>query len=375
MTPPTTARARAARRELAPSVAPDPRPGRAIAAEFRALALSGARLLPAGCGRSDPARLLPRYLPRHRIDLFDARFYAGDFRWEEGLNFLVVWVGLGRRSGAPRRFHPRIFYKDSSLLWRVASHVIRQAGDDWIGKGDVRVEREGDDELLVTDEDSTNLPYELQGALDRVSRARPARRDDGAIALFLRNAPAGRIEPYADFSAPRRRAAEVARLNGGRAVARLRQKDDPRSLWFAPGFAPDLDAGPLDEQRSASKLYGGDVRKLRFASENRAVQYQFVVAPRHVWLNPPQATTTELTTYGLRALHVPADDDIFLPGYEYHFVDPETGELHSQIPAGWAGEASAVDPRRADAAAWLEALPIVAEFRSKVLGTRRRRRR
>jgi hypothetical protein len=369
--PTRTGRKRAARGELVPSVAPDPRPPRAIAAEFRALVAGGARLLPAGSARRAPGRLLPRYLPHHRVDLLDASYWLTDFRYEEGLNFLVAWVGLRERSGAIRRLWPRIFYKDSSLLWRVASHVIRLPGDDWIGKGDVRVELENGEEVLVSDEDTTNLPYEIQGALDTVSRAREARRDDGAVALVLRNAPAGRLEPYADFTAPRRRAARAARLNGGRPVARLRRRGDPSSLWFAPGFAPDLDAGALDEQRSASRLYGGDVRKLRFPSENRAVQYQFVAAPRHVWLNPPQATTTELTTYGLRALHVPADDDIFLPGYEYSFTDPETGELYSQIPEGYAGEPSDVDPRRADASPWLEALPIVKEFRRKVLRGRR----
>lgn len=362
----------APRSPLAPSVAPDPRDARQVAAEWRALLAGGARLVPAGRGRARPAAFAARYAPRSRVDLFGTRFYACGMRFEEGLDFLVVHVGPEERGRAPRRLWPRLFYKDSTLLWRVASHVIRCDGDDWIGKGAVKEEREGDHVVLTSDEDTTNLPYELQAALDAISRAREPERDDEAVTLVLRNAPAGRLEPYDDFTRPRRAAARAARLNGGRPVARLRRRGDPESLWFAPGFAPDLALGALDEQHTASRLYGGSVRKLRLASENRLVQYQFVVTPRHVWLNPPQATTRELTTYGLRALHVPADDEIFLPGFEYCFVDPATGELHSQIPDGFAGRPSAVDPRRADASPWLEALPIVRAFRERVLGRGRR---
>jgi hypothetical protein len=67
---------------------------------------------------------------------------------------------------------------------------------------------------------------------------------------------------------------------------------------------------------------------------------------------------------------VRADDAIFLPGFEYHFVDDgvEPPELCSQIPAGFAGRQSRIDPLRADASAWIEALPIVREFRRRILG-------
>ena len=112
-------------------------------------------------------------------------------------------------------------------------------------------------------------------------------------------------------------------------------------------------------------------------SVNGLVQYQFAAAPRQAWINPPQALSRELTTYGVRALHVRADDAIFIPGFEYHFVDDgvEPPELCSQIPAGFAGRQSAVDPLRADASAWIEALPIVREFRRRILGRRRPARR
>ena len=62
-------------------------------------------------------------------------------------------------------------------------------------------------------------------------------------------------------------------------------------------------------------------------------------------------------------------EDLSIPGYEYHFIDEaeDPPTLHRQIPEGFAGEASAVDPSRADASAWLEALPVVKAFREQVL--------
>ena len=44
--------------------------------------------------------------------------------------------------------------------------------------------------------------------------------------------------------------------------------------------------------------------------------------------------------------------------------------LHSQIPAGYAGKASEIDPSRADASAWIDRLPVIREFRQKVLRRR-----
>jgi len=353
-------------------VRPAPLAPRRVAAEFRALIGGGARLLPAGAAADDPGQLLaPRYLPHRRVDLFGTRFYLADFRYEEGLNFFPAYV-------APepvRRIWPRIVYKDSSLLWRVASHMIRCGDSDWIGKGDVKVVREGGEEYFESDEDTTNLPYEVQTALDLASRAVEPKRDARCVELFLRNAPEQRIEPYADFTAPRQRAARETPIHGGRPVAYLARPGDPRSLRFARGFEPDLDRAPLEVDVSASRLYGGKLRKYRVISTNGLIQYQFVAARRHVWINPPQALTPELTTYGVRALHVPADDAIFLPGYEYHFLDDSTepATLVSQIPAGFVGAPSAVDPARADASAWIEALPVIGAFRRRVLGRRRGR--
>ena len=334
---------------------------------------NGTRLLPAGEARPAPHLLLERkYIPRHAVSLFDVTYYLTDFRFEDGLSFLVAYVALPPRNrDHARALYPRIFYKDSSLIWRVASHVCKE--DGWIGKGDVRLVRDGDGDLLVSDEDSSNLPYEVQTAFDEISRRRPASRDDDATRLVLRGAPADRIRPYADFTEPRRRAGAEHGLNRGRPVVRIARRDDPRSLRFARGFEPDF-GRILEVGRSRSRLYGGAVRKYRIVSRNRLVQYQFVASPTHVWINPPQALTTEITSYGIRALAVPADEEIFIPGYEFHYVDHELDppELYSQIPPGWAGKPSSVDPERADASAWIEALPVIREFRLRVIGRKPR---
>jgi hypothetical protein len=61
-----------------------------------------------------------------------------------------------------------------------------------------------------------------------------------------------------------------------------------------------------------------------------------------------------------------------VPGYEYHFVDDNQDPPvnYSQIPPGWAGPASELDDARADASPWLDRIPIIEEFRRKVLQRR-----
>jgi hypothetical protein len=119
----------------------------------------------------------------------------------------------------------------------------------------------------------------------------------------------------------------------------------------------------VEVTRSASRMYGGPIAKLRILSKNRRIQYQFVAGPRHVFLIPAQALTTELSSYGVRTIDVVADEDLFVPGYEYHYR--ERGVLYTQIPPGFAGAASELDPTRADASPWLERLPVVQEFRRR----------
>ena len=363
---------------IVPSVEPAADSPRRVANELSALVSAGARLVPSGAARDDPDRLLAACPPRHKAELFGITLYVTDFRYDEYLNFLVAYVVL-RRSAEERvrRIHPRIIYKDSSLVWRVASHVVHNDDETWIGKGDVKWIREAGETVLSSAEETTNLPYELQAALDTISRRRKARRDDDAIHLVLRPGSSSRLRAFADFTAPRERAAAEYVVNGGRPVARFTRRGDPGSLRFAPGFEPDFGRGVLEETRSGSRFYGGAVRKFRVLSTNRLIQYQFVASPTHAFVNPPQTLTTELTTFAVRPLDVPADDDAFIPGYEYHFFEDEgeEPELHSQIPPGFAGAPSPLDPLRADAAPWVEALPVIREFRRRVLRRRRTRRR
>jgi hypothetical protein len=60
-----------------------------------------------------------------------------------------------------------------------------------------------------------------------------------------------------------------------------------------------------------------------------------------------------------------------VPGYEYHFIDESEDPpvLFSQIPDGFAGAPSDVDGSRADASRWLDQLPVIKEFRRKVLSS------
>lgn len=348
-------------------IEPEPLSPAQVGRSFRELLTAGAHLWPAGTAQRRPSVLLaPRYRPRHAVRLFDATFFLADYRFDDAVGFFVGYVALGPQ---PRELWPRLFYKDSSLLWRVATHFAVDQGAVWIGKGDTRVEERGEWLWRHSVEETTNLPYELQFAFDELSRRGAKRRDDAALALIVRRAPPGRLEPYADFSAPRREAAARHREHGGRPVARFLNPCDPRSLRFARGYAPDFVRGIVEQGTSSSSFFGGPVAKYRVLSENRRVQYLFFASPRHVWLAPPQLLSTELSTFGVRPHDVQAPEELFLPGYEYH----EDGD--SQIPPGFAGAPHPENPDRADAAAWLEALPVVRAFRAQVLRRRAGARR
>jgi hypothetical protein len=347
-----------------------------VGREMRGLLARGARLRVAGRAKREPATLLSLgYAPCHRLRLFDTVFYLSALRQEPNARFFVAYVMLHADGPVPgvapaeRELFARYFYKDASLIWRSASHYARSARENWIGKGDLKQVREPDGSLAwYTAEETTNLPLEIQGALDDLSRRTAGIRDDDeAIGLVLRRAPDDRAEPYPDFMAARRAAAAdpANRVNGGEPVAWFERRNDPASLRFARGFEPDFTAGLLESTRSTSKLCGGEVVKHRVLSKNRSIQWGFLSAPRQVWLIPPQALTTELTSYGVRTIDVEADDDLFVPGWEYHYLDDseDPPRHYSQIPEGYAGEISQVDPARADASPWLEALPVVKAFR------------
>jgi hypothetical protein len=344
-----------------------------VAREFRRLLDGGVKLLPTGKTKKQPRRLLSLgYTPKHKLQLFDTTYYLTNVRQNYYVRFFVAYIVQPDARGVVRAAHPRLFYKDAALNWRSASHIGRQNGSFWIGKGDIEWLVVDGAEYEFSRESTTDLPIELQPALEALCRQQTFfATDDVAAELILRTAPEGRIEPYRDFTEPRRRAQADRRnlVNGDRPIAWFTRKNDPSSLRFARGFEPDFADGIFETSPLTSRLYGGAITCYRILSRNRKVQYQFMAAPRHVWIIPPQALTTELSSFGLRTVDVRADDDLFVPGFEYHFIDEDQDPPlpYSQIPEGFAGPTSDLDDARADAAPWLDRLPIVQAFRKQVL--------
>jgi hypothetical protein len=358
---------------IVPSVRASTRSPGQVEREFRRLLDGGAKIRPAGEARRNPLRLLSSgYTPKYKIELFDTDYYLTNVRQNPDIRFLVAYVVPDRTVRGRTEIYPRIFYKDLSLVWRSASHYVRSEEENWIGKGELRSIVEGDDEILYAAEETTDLPLEIQTALETLNRrVRWVRTDWAALRLILHRGPDDRIEPYRDFTEPRRRARANPRnlVNGGRSIARFTRKNDPASLRFTAGFEPDFETGIIEASDSTSRMYGGALKRFRILSRNRNIQYLFIAGPRQVWIIPPQATTTEIASYGVRTIDVLADGDLCVPGYEYHFMDDSQDPpvLVSQIPEGFAGEPSDVDPSRANASAWLDQLPVIQEFRTKVL--------
>jgi hypothetical protein len=337
-----------------------------VAGDFRRLLAGGRTLRADGQAREDPTALLRGgYTPKYVVELFGTVFFLANQRDVDGIKVLPAYV-LPAASGQRRNanVYARVFYKDSSLVWRSPSHYVNTPTEKWIGKGAVKpISKHGVTEWISAEE-TTNLPFELQAALDDVSRRGPRSRPDRRLlTLVLRNAPAGRVWPYRDFEAPRALAMQqrANQINGNQPIAWFADAADPASLRFRPGFEPAFSA-MIDRSTARSTMYGGTVEKYRFASRNGQIQYLFVAGPRHVWIVHPQAFTTQLSSYGLRTVDVSIDDDLCIPGYEFYDHDG-AGAADDQIPPGFAGETCPFDPDRADASPWNDRLPPVRAFR------------
>ncbi len=329
----------------------------------------------AGIAKNDLALLNEKqFQPKHKIDVFDTRFYFTDIFQIPDLRFFVGYVVQSSPGQKRKTIYPRIIYKDLSLAWRSASHFTKEGGQLWVGKGDVRDMVQDGYEMLVSDESTTDLPLEMQTAVEKIlGLSNKPRNGKGVLELILRQGPDDRIEPYQDFSRPRQLAAANKKnlINRARPIATFTEPGKPQSLVVVNGFQPDFANGVIETSFSKSKLYGGRLKRFRILSMNRKIQYYFVAGAKHVWMFPPQALTTELSSYGVRTVDVEADDDLFIPGYEYHHYetnDDGEEELYSQIPEGFAGEECPADAAKADASAWLDKIPMIAEFRKIVLG-------
>lgn len=369
---------------IIPSVEASLSPAKEVREEFAHLLASGAKMKPAGLAKKNPSKLATgRYAPTSVIQLFDTRFYLSDYFQTPQLRFFIAYVVQPDKDGKVRAVYPRIIYKDGSLIWRCASHMVSSDDDFWVGKGDIRTWIVGDEEHYESVESTTDIPFEMQTALEVVARRTiKIRKEKAALDLVLRNAPPSRVRAYRDFTDPREEAASNPRnlIHGGRPIASFRTvggRKDPASLGFVKGFEPDFRGGILEKAESTSVLYGWRLERYRILSTNRRIQYLFFSGPLQVWIIPPQATTTVLSSFGVRTVDVVIDDDACCPGYEYHFLDDtvDPPEFYSQIPDGYAGPVGPHDKSRADASPWLDKMPVIREFRAKVLGAGRKRRK
>lgn len=346
-------------------VTPDPKSENEVRALFRSLLDSGCPLRAQGSAKSDPRGQLSRQQPRHLVTLDNTRYFLTHVRRDQQFRFFVGYVQLSATQ-ARSALYPRIFYKDSSLVWRVATHYINTATEHWIGKGDVKPTLENGEIHWYSAEETTNLPFQIQNALDAISRRVHAPRPDRqSLSLVLRDAPDHRVEPYADFSKPRRTAMSDAkkRIHNNRLVAWFEDNTNPESLTFARGFAPDFSAGLVAASQSRSKLYGGDIKRFRILSENRRIHYLFMQAPHQSWIIPPQPTELELMSFGVHTVDAHVDEKLCIPGFEYHFADDDEPDgVFSQIPRGYAGASSPIDPQRADASGWTHRMPVMQDF-------------
>ena len=364
-------------RRIVPSVEPAPLSPLEVRREFLALTDGGARVVCVGSARRSPRRLLRLgYVPRSKLELFGVTYYLCDARQNEDIRFMVAYLALDEGRARPT-VYARLLYKDGSLLWRTASHFAKSASENWIGKGDLKLVAEEGGEYWYSAEHTTDLPLELQHAVEEVSRrGANVRTDKRALGLVVRRCSDTRLVAYRDFTDPRRRAAGNLRnlVNGGRAIARFARANVPESLRFVPGFEPDFGSrGIIDVTVSHSRLYEGEVRRYRILSRNRRMQYLFFAAPRLVWIGYPQPLTTELSRFGVRTVDVTVPDDLVVPAMEYHYLETDDPPVWmSQIPPGFAGPVSPDDAFRADASRWLDRLPVIAEFRRRVLSRARR---
>ena len=118
-----------------------------------------------------------------------------------------------RTSCTSGEVHARLIYKDGSLLWRCASHFAKSATEFWIGKGDLKLEVENGFYVYYTAEHTTDLPLEMQMAVESLTQPRRAACVTTAVALGAVRAARARRPPL-----------RVPRLHRRRAGARRRTR-------------------------------------------------------------------------------------------------------------------------------------------------------
>ena len=66
-----------------------------VGREFRELLATGLRVRPAGLAKRDARRLVRRYAPRYKLELFDTTYYLTDVRQTEDIRFEICMEEKG----------------------------------------------------------------------------------------------------------------------------------------------------------------------------------------------------------------------------------------------------------------------------------------
>ena len=254
---------------ILPGVQPDPRDPRALATEFRAALADGVRLRPSGEAKQDPTpaansplrgalshRPLPGSNLSDRVPLRRQPEFHGRVRRTVGVLRSRRRVRTTRGSST----------KDSSLVWRVATHFVRSEDDNWIGKGDTKWELIRRRRVLV--QRGGDREPAFSRCRKRSTSLAGAARSHGGITTRSRSSCSAATEiasnPFAEFVTPRRRAAERYRIHGGKPIARFHSQGRSQHAALREGLRTGLPTrGWWTQSSSHSKLYGGPVTKFR----------------------------------------------------------------------------------------------------------------
>ena len=277
---------RRAATRIAPGVEPRAQPPRAIERELRALLAAGCRIRPAGSG----ARAARGAAPALPADATRSRCSTRASTSPTCARTRTSASSWPTSGSAPRATSTRA---SSTRTPRWSGAAPRTSSRRRACTGSARATSSGSTRGRPDRSTAPRRPRTCRSRCRPPSttlsrRAKRVPWDARALRRVLRRAPVGRFEAYADFIGPRRRAAGEPRdrIHGGRPVAWFERPNDPASLRFAPGFAPDF-ARVVEVSRSAEPHVRRRDRGSSASSRRTgAIQYQFVAGPHHVWIIP-----------------------------------------------------------------------------------------
>ncbi|MCX5701739.1 MAG: methyltransferase domain-containing protein, partial [Candidatus Omnitrophica bacterium] len=291
------------------------------------------------------------FVPQYKISLNGMDYYLSK-PYTSQRNGRPYFIGFLHRinpeTGVEEIFARTIYKSNSQNIWRIASS---EGPGGWIGKG-------------LEDEMTTNAPLEIQSSLEKLCL------DNGK--LEIKEGFYDDLEKRADFKSPEEFNHTILlhgeELNGGISIGSFAETGNPESYRFQNGFEPDFNNGVIEEFNTYSPIYG-DVESYRMLSNNKQVQFVFNVdRENRVWIGAVQSVTPRFTRFGVRAdrIDIGAMEmeniegvnrpvDILMPASEYD----------TQIPKGYIGNHKA--DRYYDASPFIDKIPVIKEFRQKVL--------